>query len=97
MTAKAFPRVDVGKVNLNHFRIGAFDRIPKGDRCMRISASVQDDWLTGKTGVLHPGDEIAFMIALPEMQREPARFAGGGKASGRLWASSTEPLSVCTN
>lgn len=59
--------MDVGEMNLDDARIGAADRICKGDRGMAIGTGIQDDRFAGPAGVLNPGDEIALLVRLAEM------------------------------
>src|ERR1700733_13191514 len=77
--AETLSGVNVGEMDLDDPRIRALDRVGESNRGVAIGAGVENDGFARTAGVLHPGDEIAFLVRLAEVQSDSMRFAGFGQ------------------
>jgi thiazole synthase len=75
LVPELFARGGIGKMHLDHRCGDRLDRVEQGDRCMGQGAGVDDHrmGLIGR-GFVQPVDQMAFMIALPNIDVETQRL-----------------------
>ena len=64
MMTKTLAGMDVRYVEFHNRYINTFDRVIKGNRCMRIGAGIDCHTATLLTGFMNPADQITLVVAL---------------------------------
>lgn len=84
VVAELFTRVNVGDVHLDRGAEGSRDRVREGERSVRVCPGVEHNAhrvsvLDRVSGFVDPVDELALVVALPEIQSQPV-LGGSGLA-----------------
>ena len=77
MVAEFLPPENVGQMNFDDRQTARQQSIQNRDGRMRISRGIDDNRGVGLTGFLNPRNQIAFVIALTEIDGEAQRFTFG--------------------
>ena len=64
MMTKALAGMNVRYVEFHNRYINTFDRVMKGNRCMRKGAGIDCHTATLLTGFMNPADQITLVVAL---------------------------------
>lgn len=67
MMPKRFSGVNIRQVDFNYRKFARADCVPQRNTCVGIGGSIQDDSVNDSSGLLNPGDQIAFGVALSEI------------------------------
>src|SRR5262249_1125094 len=71
---KRLALVRVGDMHFDDRHLNRLERVVQRDGSVRVSARVEHDGRRGAARLLHPIDELAFVIALPEIDGESERL-----------------------
>src|SRR5688572_21083202 len=82
MPPKPLARKDIAEMDFNRRLACGADRVAEGNRRMGEPARIDHDPLRRTAGLLHPIDQLAFVIGLPEIDRKTK--AGGSFPAIRI-------------